>query len=159
MVDTDKRYNSNMTTRNRKALTGAFLLVFAASFPLAAGPAVAESTSTTAKITADWEAFFSGTTTAKRKIALVQDGPDFAKIIKSQATSPIAESVTARVSKVVVGSKKTATVHYSVNLGGKPALTNQKGEAVFQSGTWKVGAQSFCSLLALEQVKPAVCSK
>ena len=129
------------------------------SLTLAAGPVYAESRSTTSKITTNWDAFFAGSTGANRKIALVQDGSSFAKVIKSQATSPIAKSVTAKVSKVVVDSKSTATVRYSLNLGGKPALTNQKGEAVLQGGTWKVGAQSFCSLLALEQVKLPICSK
>lgn len=133
-------------------------MLLGTSVPLAAGPAYAASSSTTSKITADWVAFFSGSTDANRKIALVQDGPSFAKVIKSQSTSPLAKSVTAKVSKVVVDSKDTATVRYSLSLGGKPALTNQQGEAVLQGGTWKVGAQSFCSLLALEQVKLAVCS-
>jgi hypothetical protein len=144
--------------RHWVARTSTVLLVAGVSLPLAAGPVYAKSTSAKAKITADWEAFFSGSTGAKRKIALVQDGSSFAKVIKAQATSPIAKSVTAKVSRVVVGSKGTATVRYSLNLGGKPALTNQKGEAVLQDGTWKVGAQSFCSLLALEQVKLPVCS-
>ncbi len=147
-----------MRIRNRSAQTSTFLLLLAITVPVAAGPVNAESKSTTAKIAADWEAFFSGSTTASRKIALVQDGSSFAKVIESQSSSPIAKSVTAKISKVVVDSKNTATVHYSLNLGGKPALTNQKGEAVLQSGTWKVGAQSFCSLLALEQVKLPVCS-
>jgi hypothetical protein len=147
-----------MKIRNRTVHTGTFLLLLAVIVPLAASPANAENKSTTAKIAADWEAFFSGSTTASRKIALVQDGSSFAKIIESQSTSPIAKSVTAKISRVVVDSKNTATVRYSLNLGGKPALTNQKGEAVLQGGTWKVGARSFCSLLALEQVKLPVCS-
>lgn len=132
------------------------LLLLATSLPLAASPAYAAST--TSKIEADWVAFFSGSTDANRKIALVQDGPSFAKVIKSQSTSPLAQSASAKVSKVVVDSKDTATVRYTVNLGGKPALTNQKGEAVLEGGTWKVGAKSFCSLLALEQVKVPVCT-
>jgi hypothetical protein len=147
-----------MKIRHRNAKTGASLMIVAMSVVLVAGSAYGASTSATAKIKADWEAFFLGSTSANRKIALVQDGSSFAKVIKSQSTSPLAKSVTANVSKVMVDSKDTATVRYSLNLGGKPALTNQKGEAVLQGGTWKVGAQSFCSLLALEQVKLPVCS-
>jgi hypothetical protein len=45
-------------------------------------------------------------------------------------------------------------------LGGKPALSNQIGTAVYQDGTWKVGDGSFCQLLALENggKAPPVCS-
>ena len=122
-------------------------------------PAAASSgASAKAKIVADWEAFFSGTTSASRKIALVQDGKAFAKVIQGQAGSGMAKSVRATVSKVTLNSATKATVRYSLTMGGQPALSNQTGQAVLQSGTWKVGAQSFCALLALEQVKVSVCS-
>ena len=112
-----------------------------------------------AQITTNWEAFFAGTTPASRKIALVQDGSSFAEVIRGQASSPMAKSVAAKVSKVTVAaSKTTATVVYSVTIGGKAALANQEGEAVLQGKTWKVGVQSFCTLLAMEQVKLPVCA-
>jgi hypothetical protein len=69
----------------------------------------------------------------------------------------MAESVTAKVSKVTLKSASTATVVYSLDLGGKPALVNQQGEAILQGGTWKVGVQSFCALLAMEGTKLPVC--
>jgi hypothetical protein len=147
-----------MKITRRHAQVSACLLLLAVSVPSAAGLAAASSTSPATQIKTNWLAFFSGSTSADRKIALVQDGPSFAKVIKSQASSPLAQSVTAKVSKVVVDSKSSASVNYSLNLGGKPALSDQKGVAIFQGGTWKVGAQSFCSLLALEQVKPAICA-
>lgn len=104
-----------------------------------------------AKIIADWQAFFSGKTSAKRKIQLVQDGNAFAQVIKQQAGSTMAQSVAAKVAKVVLNKSMTqAVVTYTITLGGSPALVNQKGTAVLQGGTWKVGAQSFCALLALE---------
>ncbi len=48
---------------------------------------------------------------------------------------------------------------YDVYMGGKPALSNQTGVAVYQDGSWKVGGASFCQLLALENngKAPAVC--
>jgi hypothetical protein len=106
----------------------------------------------------DWQAFFSGATSADRKTALVQDGAAFAKVIDEQSKSPLAKSVAATVSKVIQNTPDKAVVTYSVTLGGKPVLTNVKGEAVLIGGVWKVGAQSFCELLTLEQVKPPVCS-
>jgi len=114
--------------------------------------------SAASKVKADWVTFFAGTTAAKTKINLVQNGKAFAPIIDGQASSPMAKSVTANVSAVTVNSSTKATVHYSLDLGGKPALTKQTGTAVLQSGTWKVGAASFCGLLALEQVKGPGCS-
>ena len=120
--------------------------------------AASSSTSAQAKIIADWEAFFSGSTSASRKIALVQDGKSFANVIKGQAGSAMAKSVRAKVSKVTLNSATKATVRYSLTMGGQPALTNQVGHAVLENGTWKVGVQSFCALLALEQVKVPICS-
>jgi hypothetical protein len=111
-----------------------------------------------AKITADWVTFFAGSTPAARKIALLQDGKTFAKVIEAQASSPISKSVAAKVSKVTLTSSTKANVRYSLTLGGQPALTNVQGQAVLIGGTWKVGEGSFCGLLALEQEKLPACS-
>jgi hypothetical protein len=59
-----------------------------------------------------------------------------------------------------------ATVNYAIVVSGTPALNNQKGVAVKQGGTWKVGDKSFCGLLQLEKTSglvkitslPAACS-
>ncbi|HYZ53605.1 MAG TPA: hypothetical protein VE733_08920 [Streptosporangiaceae bacterium] len=61
---------------------------------------------------------------------------------------------------MMVTSPTQAKVIYSVLLGGTPALKNQPGVAVLQNGTWKVGDQSFCALLTLENngKAPSVCS-
>jgi hypothetical protein len=113
-----------------------------------------------AQIKANWEAFFSGTTPAARKIALLQNGQEFAAVIQAQAASGLAKSASATVTAVHVISATQATVTYDIYLGGKPALSNQTGTAVHQDGTWKVGDVSFCQLLALENggKAPAACS-
>jgi hypothetical protein len=61
---------------------------------------------------------------------------------------------------VTVTSPTQAKVTYSVLLGGTPALKNQPGVAVLQNGIWKVGDQSFCALLTMENngKAPSVCS-
>ncbi len=157
-------------TTRRAQLAKAVVLVAAIS-PVAAllsgagSPAWASTraatktaTSARAKVIANWEAFFSGRTPAARKIQLVQDGPQFAPVIRAQAGSPMAMSTTAKVTEVKLApSGKTALVVYKVSLGGKPVPSPFKGEAVLLGGTWKVGAASFCSLLALEGTHPAVC--
>jgi hypothetical protein len=116
--------------------------------------------SATALITANWEAFFSGKTSAKDKITLLQNGQAFAAIINAQSGSGMASSASAAVTKVTVTSPAQATVTYSILLGTTPALTNQSGLAVYQNGTWKVGDASFCGLLTLENggKAPSVCS-
>lgn len=121
------------------------------------------SAATRTKIKTDWVTFFAGSTPVKQRIALLQNGQSFAGVIESQASSPtiapLAKSVSATVAAVTVTSATKAKVRYSIDLGGKPALTGQTGIAVLQGGTWKVGDQSFCALLALEQVKASGCTK
>ena len=113
-----------------------------------------------AQMKANWEAFFSGTTSAAKKISLLQNGQKFAAVIEAQAGSGLAKSASAKVTAVSVTSPTEATVTYDILLAGKPALTNQTGQAVYQDGTWKVGDASFCALLALENggKAPSVCS-
>lgn len=154
--------------RRRVVARGALVLVAAAlafgpvatGGVLAAGAATPTSVATTkARITANWKAFFAGSTPAARKITLLQDGSRFAAIIRGQATSPMAKSVAAKVAKVTITSSTNAKVRYSLTVGGKTALANQTGTAVLQRGTWKVGVASFCALLALEQVTTPACPK
>ena len=116
--------------------------------------------SAAAQIKANWGAFFSGTTPAARKIAVLQNGQKYAAIIQAQAASALAQSASAMVTAVKVTSPTQATVTYDILIGGKPALSNQTGTAAYQDGTWKVGDGSFCQLLALENggTAPAVCS-
>jgi hypothetical protein len=116
--------------------------------------------SVTAQIKANWEAFFGGATPAAQKISLLQNGQEFASIINAQAASDLAKSASAKVTAVKMTSPTQATVTYDILIGSKPALSNQTGTAVYQPGTWKVGDDSFCQLLALENggKAPPVCS-
>jgi glucose/arabinose dehydrogenase len=125
-----------------------------------ASAAAASTTSAAAQITANWEAFFSGTTPAAKKIALLQNGQKYAALIQAQAASSLAKSASAKVTAVHVISATQATVTYDIYLGGQPALSDQAGTAVYQDGTWKVGDASFCQLLTLENggKAPAACS-
>jgi len=125
----------------------------------ASGSGQAASGDAKAQITANWEAFFSGKTSAAKKIALLENGQKFASVINAQAGSGIATSAGAKVSSVVVNSPAQATVHYDITLGGTTALANQTGTAVYQDGMWKVGDVSFCQLLKLENAgtAPSVC--
>ncbi len=125
--------------------------------------AAAEPTSGAAAITAikdNWVTFFSGKTSAARKIALLQNGQVFASVINNQAGSPLSSSATASVSAVTLASSgASATVKYSVGVSGA-SLPPTNGTAVYENGVWKVGDVSFCYLLTLENggQKPSVCS-
>jgi len=159
----NRRGASPVAHRQRRRLLGLILtLPFALS---ACSSSPKSSTTTTAPsavatrqaIRANWVAFFSGSTAAARKVALLENGKSFARIIDAQASSALAKSVDAKVPKVTITSSTQATVRYSLDLGGKPALTNQEGQAVLQNETWKVGVMSFCALLTLEQVPAPAC--
>lgn len=102
------------------------------------------------QIKANWMAFFNPKTPVAKRISLLQDGQEFASVIKSQASSSLASQASAKVTKVTVVSATQATVIYSILEGGKTVLAKQTGVAVFQDGTWKVGIASFCRLLTLE---------
>jgi hypothetical protein len=119
-----------------------------------------------AAIKKNWEAFFSAKTPVSQRVALLQDGSQFASLISAQAGNSLASSASATVSNVSGVTPSQATVTYSIDVGGTPALSNQKGVAVNQGGTWKVGTKSFCGLLQLEKSSgliklpsiPAACS-
>ena len=115
-----------------------------------ASPSAAAGSSAAKLIAANWAAFFSAKTSINQRINLLQDGSAFASTIKAQASSTLASSATASVTKVALESATQAKVTYSILVGGQPALANQSGVAVYQDGTWKVGLASFCGLLALE---------
>jgi hypothetical protein len=110
----------------------------------------ASSSGAAAAIAANWTAFFNAKTPVAQRIDLLQDGQDFASIIKSQAGGGLAAAASAKVTKVTVTSPTAATVGYNIVLAGQTALANQSGTAVLQGGTWKVGLSSFCGLLSLE---------
>lgn len=101
-------------------------------------------------ITHNWEKFFNAKTPVAQRVALLQNGSAFARVISAQAGSGLASTASAKVTKVIVTSPSQATVKYAILISGSPALSNQSGVAVLQGGTWKVGLASFCGLLTLE---------
>jgi hypothetical protein len=110
----------------------------------------AASGDASAQIKANWQEFFDAKTPADRRVQLLENGQQFADIIRAQSGSGLAASATSQVTNVSVQSPTRAVVTYSILVGGTPQLTNQTGDAVFQDGVWKVGLGSFCALLGLE---------
>jgi len=118
------------------------------------------SSAAVTQIKTNWETFFNPKTPVAERVNLLQNGKLFQPIIKAQASSTLASSATSTVSAVTVESSTQAKVTYSILVGGSPALTNQPGVSVYQNGIWKVGLQSFCALLTLENngKAPSACA-
>jgi hypothetical protein len=119
------------------------------SKPPATSSAASASGSAVSQITANWEAFFSPSSSISKRISLLQDGPQVQSAVQSLLGSSFASAASAKVTKVTLNSPTQATVIYTILLSGSPTLKNQKGTAVLENGTWKVGVQSFCSLASL----------
>jgi hypothetical protein len=146
---------------NRRAarpgvLVAASALVAAGSLLLAAcssGPS-GSGGNPVKQITANWTAFFKGTTPATKKTTLLQNGSQFAK-------TSTGRSVSVKVTKVKVTSSTSAKVTYTILLGGTPQLSGASGTAVLQNGKWKVSDASFCALLSLQGTASQVnaCAK
>jgi hypothetical protein len=126
-----------------------------ASTPSASSSA-GTSSGAAAAVAANWAAFFSGSTSAAKKLTLLQNGQTFASVVSSLAA--LGSSTSAKVTSVTLTSPTKATVKYDILEGGATALPGQTGTAVLQDGTWKVSDASLCTLLALAQQHPSACS-
>ena len=93
-------------------------------------------------------------------MALLQNGSVFSSAINALSKLPLASGIGAKVTGVTVTSATSATVTYNLVSGSSTLLTGQKGTAVYQDGTWKVGDASLCGLFKLMPggTLPAACS-
>jgi hypothetical protein len=135
------------------------ITLLAASVVLAGCSSSPSSTaSTSAHVTTAWTTFFKGSTPVAQRLALLQDASAFGAVLRAQTSSSFAKGISAKVTKVTVTSPTTATVSYSILIGGTPELSNGTGKAVLLGGKWKVSTESFCSLLQLEGGAPSICA-
>jgi hypothetical protein len=159
VVPLTRRARGGSSPERRARLRAALLSVLTAGVVLAGCSSPPSSSASTAShVTAAWTTFFKGSTSAAGRLALLQDPTAFAAAIRAQTSSSFAKGLSVKVSKVKVTSSTTATVTYSILIGGSPELPGAKGEAVLVGGHWKVSTQSFCSLLQLEGGAPPICS-
>lgn len=110
-----------------------------------------------ATVSADWTKFFAGTTPPAEKIRLLENGQAFAAVIDAQAKLAIARSTTVKVLDITVETTAKASVRYTIEIGDAPALSNQTGISLYETGLWKVSDASFCALLALQGTKLKAC--
>ena len=121
----------------------------------------ASGSAAVAQITANWEKFFDASTPTADKVKLLQNGTVFEPAIKAFASFPLANGITAKVTSVTINSATKAAVTYNLTAaGGSALLSGQKGVAVYQDGTWKVGDASLCGLFKLIPggTIPAACN-
>jgi hypothetical protein len=109
-----------------------------------------------AQIKSAYEKFFSGKTSVSDRVALLQNGPRFKPVIEAFASNPLAKNASAVVSSVTLQGANKAKVVYTVKLGSA-ALPGQKGDAVRENGTWKVGDAGLCKLVSLQGSTPSAC--
>lgn len=112
-----------------------------------------------AAIKSNWEKFFNGKTPVSQKVALLQNGSQFAPMADEYSQSKTAQATTATVTKVELTSPTTATVTYTINVNGTPVEQNQTGQAVLVNGNWLVSDATFCGLLELAGTTPPNCPK
>jgi hypothetical protein len=135
-----------------------------ASAPASASASAPASSATNsgavAAITAAWEKFFNSSTSTTERVALLQNGSTFSGAIKEFASLPLASGIGAKVTNVTLNSSTSATVTYNITSSGTSLLSGQKGAAVNQGGTWKVGDASLCALFKLIPggTVPSACS-
>jgi hypothetical protein len=118
----------------------------------------ARPSETKAAIRLSWEAFFDGSTSAAKRVSLLENGDQFAKTIAAVSASPLAKQAKASVTSVRIDGPARATVTFSLLLGATPVIQGVKGSAVLVNGTWKVSRASFCQLAALQGAVPKACS-
>ena len=83
-------------------------------------PGAGGAASAAAQVKSSWERFFAGTTPAAAKVALLQNGSRYARVINAQSALPIGKGLQAKVTSVKMVSPTKAQVTYT-EPRGRPA--------------------------------------
>lgn len=118
----------------------------AASESSAAGGADA---ATTEEITDAYVVFFNGQTPPAQRAELIENGEAFAPVLQGLTQNPQSMQTTVAVKGVTVDGDQ-ADVNYDLLMQGNPVMPDQTGQAVLVDGTWKVSADTFCALMAVQ---------
>jgi hypothetical protein len=124
------------------------------TLPATTLPATTDPATTRATIAANWEHFFSHTSSVDEREALLENGASLRQALEQRSTDPLMQQASARVKDVALVAGDRATVTYDVLLGDTVALPDAQGTAVLQDGVWKVSADSFCALIGLGATTP-----
>ena len=135
----------------------------AQSAPSVAPSASGGSGSAVSEITTNWNTFFNSSTPNSKRVALLENGEQFATALNQLSSTPLASGLTSKVNSVSVTSSTKASVKYDLSALGQTVAKGATGSSVLQNGTWKVGDDVFCSLLTqakafgLTVTVPSVC--
>ena len=149
------------SSSSTSSATGSGTSAPASTSASATASSAASGSAAVAQITANWEKFFDASTPTADKVKLLQNGTVFEPAIKAFASFPLASGIAAKVTSVTINSATKAAVTYNLTAaGGSALLSGQKGVAVYQDGTWKVGDASLCGLFRLIPggTIPAACN-
>ena len=142
--------SSSSTSSATGSGSSATTLLVRARFAAASSPGTGSTADAAAQIKANWEKFFDASTPVTEKVKLLQNGAALESAIKAFANFPLANGIGAKVTNVTVSSATKAAVTYNLtSSSGGALLSGQKGVAVYQDGTWKVGDESLCGLFRL----------
>ncbi|MFG2818152.1 hypothetical protein ACGFX4_01890 [Kitasatospora sp. NPDC048365] len=111
------------------------------------GSAPADPAAAKAEITTNWEKFFSPDTSLDDKAALLQGGDQLAPVLQGFASDPRVGQVQAKVTDVAFTSATEATVTYQLSIQGNVVQPDATGQAVLDSGVWKVSRSTLCGLV------------
>ncbi|MFF7991460.1 hypothetical protein ACFZDG_16910 [Kitasatospora xanthocidica] len=111
------------------------------------GTAPADPVAAKAEITANWEKFFSPDTPIPDKAKLLQGGDVLLPVLQGFSQDPRVGQVQAKVSDIAFTDAADATVTYALSLQGTVVEPSASGQAVLESGTWKVSRSTLCGLL------------
>ena len=121
----------------------------ASATPTSTAPA--DTAAAIAQIKANWRTFFAYNTPRAQAATLLEDGDTMgaalAKAVQEQQQTHIRQG--ANVTSVTFSGPTTATVTYQLLNGKQVLLPAASGLAVLVNGTWKVGKQTFCTLVML----------
>ncbi len=146
----DDKSDSNATATSAAAAATSAAATSGAS-------AAAADPATTKAVTDAYVQFFDAKQPADKRAAAVEKGDAFAPVLAAQASNPQAQGTSATVSKVTTADATHADVTYTLLMNGQPVLPDQAGQAVQESGQWKVAASTFCTLLKLQGGTAPAC--
>lgn len=118
--------------------------------PARPGTPPADPAGATAAITAAFEAAFTGGQDLTAALGAVEDGPSLrSTLAEARSYFPVV-AATARVTTtdIVFVTPTHALLNYRLSYEGGIQFATQRGEAFLVDGVWKVGRETYCTVLS-----------
>lgn len=125
--------------------------------PLQQKPTPAVETANAKLIESNVKTFFAADTTTQQRESLLQNGAQFAQVIKTGFMQLNSDMPSVVINSVSFPSSKLADVNFTVDLKGQAVLKNQSGQALLINNSWEVSDSTLCSLISTIGQTPSVC--